>query len=110
MILFLLASLLAADPEATTPELAWANRVEGAAVRLRTQAEQLAETGHRIAGEGRMQELAVLHSDAASVKTRADQLLLWAAQAPSLQAAAAASAAGDAEAAAASPAPKPAPR
>jgi len=79
-------------------------------VRLRTQAEQLAETGHRIAGEGRMQELAVLHSDAAAVKTRADQLLLWAAQAPSLQAAAAASAAGDAEGAAASPAPKPAPR
>lgn len=90
MILFLLASLHAADPDAPSPELAWANRVEGAAVRLRTQAELLAETGHRIAGEGRMQELAVLHSDAASVKTRADQLLLWAAQAPSLQAAAAA--------------------
>ena len=90
MILFLLASLHAADPEIPAAELAWANRVEGAAVRLRTQAELLAETGRRIAGEGRMQELAVLHSDAASVKTRADQLLLWAAQAPSLQAAAAA--------------------
>jgi len=87
MILFLLASLHAADPEIPAAELAWANRVEGAAVRLRTQAEQLAETGRRIAGEGRMQELAVIHSDAASVKTRADQLLLWAAQAPSLQAA-----------------------
>ena len=95
MILFLLASLHAADPDAPSPELAWANRVEGAAVRLRTQAEQLAETGHRIAGEGRMQELAVLHSDAASVKTRADQLLLWAAQAPSLQAAGAAAGSGE---------------
>ena len=34
MILFLLASLHAADPDAPSPELAWANRVEGAAVRL----------------------------------------------------------------------------
>lgn len=84
LLLLALCTLRAADTP-TDPGLAWATRAESSAVRLRTAAEQLAQTAHGIAAAGRVQQLGVLHSDAAALHTRADQLALWARQAPSLE-------------------------
>ena len=79
MLLFTLSLLYAAD---TSDADVWATRTENAAVRLREAADQLAETASTIAQAGRVQRLAVLHSDSKEVAKRADQLLLWANQAP----------------------------
>lgn len=83
LLLLALSTLYAADPPAD-PDVAWAGRVEAAAVRLRTASDQLAQTAHGIAAAGRVQQLAVLHADVDDVRARADQLALWAKQAPSL--------------------------
>lgn len=74
-VIFALCTLLAAD------RVPWADRTENAAVRLRTSAEQLARTANGVAASGRMQQMAVLHSDAAELVKRAKQLTLWAEQA-----------------------------
>ncbi|MSP55665.1 MAG: hypothetical protein EXR69_08705 [Myxococcales bacterium] len=84
MWLLTLSLLCAADTVADVPGAPWANRTESASVRLREASDQLAATASSIAQAGRLQELAVLHSDADDVVFRAGQLLLWANQAPSL--------------------------
>ncbi len=81
-------SLLHAAPDAPAgaPEAqgtVWATRTEGAAVRVREAAGQLAETANEVAASGRVQQLGVLHSDVDEVVKRADALVLWSKQAPS---------------------------
>jgi len=77
-VLFLLSVLYAADSGD-----AWAARTESAAVRLRAAADQLADVADAVGASGRVSQLAVLSSDAAEVKKRADQLAVWASQGPS---------------------------
>lgn len=74
--------LLAATPAGSM----WDTRMENAAVRLREASTQLADTATEVAQAGRLRDLAVLHSDADEVVLRANQILLWANQAPSLAA------------------------
>lgn len=78
-MLFTITLLFAADSGDS-----WATRTESAAVRLRTAADQLAETANGIGASGRAKEFAVLRSDADDVVKRANQLVIWANQAPSL--------------------------
>lgn len=77
-MLFLFSVLYAAD----TGD-AWAARTESATVRLRAAADQLAGVADAVGASGRVSQLAVLSSDAAEVKKRADQLVTWASQGPS---------------------------
>lgn len=77
-MLFLFSVLYAADSGD-----AWAARTENATVRLRASADQLAGVAEAVGASGRVSHLAVLSSDAAEVKKRADQLVTWASQGPS---------------------------
>ena len=81
MWILLFAVLWAATPTAPDP---WASRTENGAVRLREATDALAATADGIAKSGRLEQLAVLHSDADEAARRADQLIIWADQAPSL--------------------------
>ena len=84
MWLLTLSLRCAADTVPDAPGTPWANRTEAASVRLREASDQLAATASSIAQAGRLQQLAVLHSDADEIVLRAAQLELWANQAPSL--------------------------
>ncbi len=81
MWLFTLSLLYAADTNAGD---LWASRTENGAVRLREASDALATTANAVAGAGRMEELAVLHTNADDVVRVAGQLAVWADQAPSI--------------------------
>lgn len=71
--------LCVAHAEAPVPDatLRWANTAEGALMKTRTSAENLASVAQAIAAEGRVGQLTVLRAAADELARRADVLVRY---------------------------------